>query len=55
MKGSLNLFLEYSQLSKKYDPDSCKKKWKEYKKYNGDKLTFATLITMAKNDNPIEF
>ncbi len=52
--GSFELFKTFSKTSPKYELEECKKKWKEYKKNDGEKITIATLIKMAQEDNPIK-
>ena len=53
--GTFELFDKWSQLSKKYEYDSCQKVWKSYGKYNKDKLTIGSLKKYAKDDNPIMY
>ena len=53
--GSFDLFVKYSKLSNKFNLKECKSKWKEYDRNREDKLTIATLIKMAKQDNPTLF
>lgn len=53
-EGSLDIFKEYSKISDKYEKKACEKKWKEYGKNRGEKITIATLIQMGKEDSPKE-
>ncbi|CAI2358645.1 D5 DNA Primase [uncultured virus] len=52
-----SLFDEMSQLSTKYDKQACIQKWNEYSDpfSTTRNLTIATVIAMAKVDNPSEF
>lgn len=50
--NDFDVFCKYSAKSPKYDKAECVKKWSEYGKSGVDKVTKATLIKMAFEDNP---
>ena len=45
------IFRDFSQKSDKYNEQDFEKMWNSYSKFNGEKVTFATLVDILKKNN----